>query len=763
MARKIPQTSGRQTTLKINLEERPGFDAPLAVFVFDAAGNLLEREKVADGKVLLAVGSAVLGRSRVFVAPLAIDDAEAKPTLASMERLGAYEPVLRKGGQLIEQIRVPGIVVDRWLLCLCWVRGRVVKDDSGRPVCGARVHMCEVDKIWRWLLRLPERDLLSLRDDLLRVIELPPLRRPPRPEPDPLPLELLARAAPSPAIAALGPRPEPPDGDRISATPIPLPKPVPPGSGAISALPLPIPSPALTGLSAERANPSLVALPLEVRARLASDSANLIRETLVAHTDLLLPYLCLWPWWWKFRCDEIRVLETDSLGRFETVIAYQCDGDKPDLYFWVEYEIGGTLETLYRPPLPCATWWNYACGTEVTIRIRDERVPACDDEPDLPGCVVQVLSIGRAVSISEIQGPAASVAGEGLTSGGEPFGGKLEPRVWFSRTALRDDKNVGYYRWSYRRLTEGDGTLLAAPGPWTVMTRTVVRHYAHLGPGGVTHQPYTIGPKPVGSQANLFEIKPEVPPGGIEWTVVDEREDLASAHFETYTLGSGASACAQALDGAGKYELKLELFKDGTGDLVDWTAHGIDLEITNVPAPFGTGAVTAVSASDYYRIKNAAGHTMGFRMVLRVDNNCCDAAIEPITGAGVRVTPCGFIEFAPAANVTLGFRAMHPNDFATFSFSVRRGVTTQVDRASADGVVGDPSVTTNDATPPVRAYGLTAAGSYSETFPVTDLMGACSRAAFSEALHVWTLATDGYGRLWHLDRFAHSGFALMPL
>ena len=145
----------------------------------------------------LAVPASVLGRSRVLVAPVPRDDPDAEPTLAAMERLGAYEPVLRKGGQLVDEIRVPGVVVDRWLLCLCLVRGRVVKDDSGRPVCGARVHICEVDKIWRWLLRLPERDLLRLRDDLLRVIEIPPLRRPPRPEPGPLPPELLARAAAS--------------------------------------------------------------------------------------------------------------------------------------------------------------------------------------------------------------------------------------------------------------------------------------------------------------------------------------------------------------------------------------------------------------------------------------------------------------------------------------------------------------------------------------------------------------------------------------
>ena len=59
-----------------------GLGAPLAVFVLAPARNLLEREKVADGKVLTDQTS-YLGRRRVFVAPLAIDDdAEAEPALA---------------------------------------------------------------------------------------------------------------------------------------------------------------------------------------------------------------------------------------------------------------------------------------------------------------------------------------------------------------------------------------------------------------------------------------------------------------------------------------------------------------------------------------------------------------------------------------------------------------------------------------------------------------------------------------------------------
>ncbi len=245
---------------------------------------------------------------------------------------------------------------------------------------------------------------------------------------------------------------------------------------------------------------------------------------------------------------------------------------------------------------------------------------------------------------------------------------------------------------------------------------------------------------------------------------MDEREDLASAHFETAKLGTGADECARALAAAGKYELKLELFKDVSGDLVDWDAAGIniDLEITDVPAPFGTGTVTTDPAPDYNRIKNLAGHTVAFRMVLRVDNNCCQAGIDPLSGVGLTPTPCGFYEITPGAGVTLGFTAGHPNNFATFSFSVKEGVSKKVKLASASGRVGDSPIATDDIPTPSHAYSFTGAGHYSESFTAVELLDTCTRAAFSEALHVWTMAQDGYGRIWPLDRFNHAGFALTP-
>lgn len=718
-----------RVTFKVSFQERPDYKENSAAFLFDSAGNLLEAVEVKGERVSFKRSEQEIGRSRLFIAPVPDNLADVEPTFKMMERLGAFEPVVRVSGQLIDVIRVPGIIIDRWPICFCWVQGRVLKSENGRPICGAKVHICEVDKVWRWVLTLPERDVFRLRDDLIKVLQEPPKVFPPHPVPDPAPIELgkMASTRVSSRLqrnrlseVAFNPQPEPPVMAQMQSTPL--------------------------------------SLPVETRAALSSTSAQIVRQSLIDNVHLIIPHLCLWPWWWRFRCDEITVVETDALGRFQTVIPYLCAGDKPDLYFWVEYEIDGTLETVYRPPIACHTYWDYACGSEVTIRINDERVPACDDEPDLPGCLVQVLSIGHQVSMSEIQGPGAVAVDEGLTSEGRPFGGKLEPRLWFSRTALRDGKNIKYYRWSYRRLTEGDGTSLASPGPWSALSRTVVRHYAKpAGGGGVTHEPYALGPQTVGSQTNLFEIKPaDVPTGGVEWKVIDEREDLASSHFVTAALGSGDNACEKAFDAAGKYELKLELFKSN-GDLVNWTAEGIDLHITDIPAPFGAGTVTASNATDYHRIKNGSGHTMAFRMVLRVDNNCCEAKVEPVSGAGLTITPCGFIEYGAGANANLHFKAHHPNGFADFRFSVKRGVSNQVHAASASGKVGTALVATDDLS---HAYAHTSPNDYQETFAVTALLNGCDRAAFSEALHVWAKATDGYTRLSSLDDFDHDGFAL---
>ena len=738
------------TLFTVSLEERPDYEGQLATYVFDSVGNLLDQAKVKDGKVKVDLPAQKLMRSRVFIAPLTDDSAKA-PTLEAMERLGAYQAIIATEGQLSELIRVPGPIIDFWPACACYVHGQVIRSSDNRKVCGARVHICEVDKLPRWILRLPERDLFRLRDDLLEVIHKPPIPlpgpfpRPPLPDPPPLarPVFRFASAgAPAPSIELAAARAGL-AGDSVQLA-----------------------------LSAQRD-------PYDLQLQLRTPSAPVLRDLLAVNWTLIYPWFCLWPhWWWRLQCDEVAVVATDANGRFQAVVRYPCLGDHPDLYFWVEYDFGSGYETVYRPALACNTYWDYLCGSEVTIRVSDPRVPSCSDEPDLPGCQVVVLSIGNQVAVRELQTSAAGAGREGLTTAGEPFGATLEPRVDFSRTELIDNKNIPFYRWSYRRLSGPDGVSTAASlpasvpistaadaasapaGDWTPLTRSVVRHYkdgtsypaAPMGPLP------TSGPPPTAPIENLFRIRPADPPAGTEWRVLNEHVDLATAYFETAGLtGSPANG---PVDGtppvpapddlaAGRYELNLELF-DAAGNLVNWTDKGIDLRITVQDAPFGSGTITTVAAPNYNRILSS-GKTIGFKMVVRVDNNHCYAEVLPLAGD---VTPdplCGFHTYAPGDEVRFGFVARHPNQFATYAFNCFRATGPALAVVSTAGVAGAAGTS---------GYANVGGFQYEKDVAVTALLGSCANAAFAERLDVAPLAQNGYTRLHYLRHADTAAFAL---
>jgi hypothetical protein len=715
MAKQPGNAEGR-VTFQVSTAQRPDFKHPLAIYVFDARGQLQHRAEIQGGRIELPFSAEAIGRMRVFVAPVDPKSDIQSVTAERLERLGAYEPVLQAGGRLADRIEVPGTVIDVWPFCFCWVRGKVVRSGDNRAVCNARVHICEVDRIPLWIVKLPDPDIFRLRDDLLEVLRNPI----PRPGPGPDPGPLMTRAARTSLRFAGDP------ASRVSLNPQPLPP------------------------------REAIALAPELHGRLRSESPVVVRNALVENWRLLLPWFCLWPhWWWLFRCDEVAVVTTDEHGRFETIVFYPCGGDRPDLYFWVEYDFGGGFETIYHPRIACHTYWNYVCGTEVTIRITDPRVPGCEDEPDLPGCQVVVLSIGRGVAVREVQTSGA----EGLTTASEPFGATLEPRVDFSRTELIDVKGIPYYRWSYRRLSGPDGTTTTVdPGSvplnvWSVMTRDVYRHYKV----GTTFPSDFMGPMPTSGPGaapapNLFRIRPLLPPAGNEWVVLNENIDLATAYFDTASLAGAPSGGPPVPDdlAAGRYELKLELF-DAAGALVDWTAKGIDLRITDQDAPFGAGSITTSPAPAYNRVL-AGGNTVGFRMVVRVDNNRCSAEILPVGGTVTPDPSCGFHNYnSPSDIAGLSFIARHPNNFATYSFATALGTNPANPGASTSGTVGDPGT---------NGFSNAGAFTYSKGVVISTLLGSCSNAAFSERLDVMATATNGYSTLSGYNAADNAAFAL---
>ena len=201
-----PKSGGRQLALSVSTAQRPDFDAPLVAYVFDANGTLIQRADVVGGKVQIALPSESAHLPRVLIAP-AVKDApdDASPGIDRLLKLGAYEPVLRQDGKLIDRIVVPAQIIDIWPYCFCWVRGRVVRAGDNRPVCHARVHICEVDRIPIWILRLPDREIFRLRDDLFEVLRNPPIPIP-DPDPDPAPWRRLAPGT----TVGFNPQPDPP-------------------------------------------------------------------------------------------------------------------------------------------------------------------------------------------------------------------------------------------------------------------------------------------------------------------------------------------------------------------------------------------------------------------------------------------------------------------------------------------------------------------------------------------------------------------------
>ncbi len=743
---------------RVQPEGKPKEHLELTAHLFDGEGNHITSKPVGkDGEVELDIPTWMKSHVRLFFAPTPKEAGpkeaptagivEKAPTLAAMRRVRAYEPVwtLMEGQASYTLAPIPEALWQFWIWCVCRIRGQVVKPVTvggvtyELPVCHARVHVCEVDP-WPILIwRLPEDVLARIRLELIRIARWPWPWPPPPPDgpwpgpgPDPGPYRFdPAVLVPSPTnIAGLQAGPL---GVVASATAPRVMERAAPGSA------LPQAPRVATSESRMTLSP---AFPLEIQSALVSEALLPLRQAIINNPSIIQPFFCWWPWIWPWLiCEPVAVLTTDGQGRFDTLFWYLC-ADTPDLYFWVEYCIGGTWTTVYAPPVRCATYWNYACGTEVILRVTDPRVPACGTAPTIPGAVLAVMTIGNNESVSQLQDAFPDPAKEGLTKDGRPFGGSLEPHVLFGNAL--PGAGVLYWRWSYRRL----GTTA-----WTALDWAVVRHYLDdSNPLVPVIKDVELGPQTVGTSQNLFRLQDPLPPVGAWTPQVDAREDTASGFFRSWLLDGG-----NALLGAGKYELKLELF-DPAGNLINLTDHGIGLFVPDpsVDAPFGPTNPPLIPAPARNLLLDTNGKVVAFRMVLTVDNNPCQSDIYDVTVDGVAAGLCGFIDYPAGSSALIQFLARHPNNFATFDFEVSKGSSGIVPITSASGPVGAS---------PLNGFVRNPSSMFAKFVPVADLVGSCpgGKAAFAETISVWALATDGWNQLSYLDHYGPTrAFALEP-
>lgn len=730
-------------SLAVQFETPPEKDVPLTAFLFTRSGKLLEHTAVRNGEIALKTSGADPRELRLFIAPADEKSAGQASRISDVNALKPYEAIIQRGpeGQYTI-LPVPAIISKWWFFCTCRVTGTVSKwfdiDNvwQDRPLCQARVHICDIDAIWYWIYKIPDQIIARIPEIILY-----PLPKPPIPDPGPL---RVANAGPVNTLSLA-------EKTNLFHT---------------------------TALSDAKqlTTGQLPALSDEIRQTLAAGNVAQIREVIAANFSLFHPYFCLWPIFWPYfyRCDEIAVVYTDVNGRFDTNIRYWCTGDHPDIYIWVEVMLNGVWTTVYRPPIPCHTWWNYACGTEISIHVTDPRVHwGCNEV--IPGEIVWIKTVGTHTSVSHIDqqhvlqappGQSAKYDRIGLTDASaiydpwflptsigdykRPFGGNLTFLLQFSSGL--PSAGIYHYRWSYRKIANAD--LSAASDTFHALDNTVYKGYTfeYLDASNIMHfgsNSVKLGPFSVGGNDQLYIIpptNPAMPPFSVP-------EDSPFWDQNTYSITFDSSALSDGL-----YEFKLELFNQ-SGALLS----GIPKTTFQVP-DFNTFS-PSVNAPDALLSNPTTNGADAYRMLMRIDNAACSADVYTVqvNGNPSSSNCCGFVSYKPGgqeATLDLSFLAKQPNNFAVFSFSVTRGTCsdpTMSAMANANGMVIDSA----------NGYIRNNASVYDKAFAPADLLGTCYEAgngkgAFAEVLSVAAMATDGTYRLTANDAGKVAAFALEP-
>lgn len=747
--------------LKVEFEQAPQKEAEFIGFLFLCNGRLLQQQYLKDNVLEFkftdsAGGPAGLNidasQLRLFIAPAADKAIEKITSMEELENFKPYEPILQTDAQgNFSILPVPVAISQFWPLCSCRVTGKVSKWFHvgnawiDRSVCRARVHICEIDAIRYWIYQIPDHIIAKIPHLILDPVE-------------------------------------------IIKNPIPIPDPPPFFENEFSSMEN---QPAQnifkqTSIDDKQmaAVASLPELSMDIRQSLASNNLNLIRETLVANYSLLHPWFCYWPIYWPYfyHCRELAVVYTDANGRFDTNVLYWCFGDKPDIYIWVEYLINGAWTTVYDPPIPCNTFWDYACGTNINIHLTDPRVPGycCCDCP-IPGELVWIRSVG-ATSVAHINqlsylqappGQSVNYNRIGLTDASaiydsffatqigdfkRPFGGK--PSLYMGFGSDLPNGGIYYYRWRYKQNANAELVPVSdSYKPLEPIGGVVNKgyEYTYIDSHGDTQfgaNSVKLGPFTVGANDNLYIIPP-VQPFMAPFNVP---ETSPLWHEQTYNMNTISFDSSQLKNGNinggdGLYEFELQLF-DQAGNL-----------LSNIPKatfkiPDYNNADFSVNAPDGLLEAPTATTANAYNMLMRVDNGKCSADIftVKVNGNPASLDCCGFVSYKPGgvdADLELTFLATHPNNFAVFRFRLNKGTCGDVAIGDADGMVID------------SASGYTLSGGiYDKHFTPADLLGTCygsgtGKAAFAETLSVISMATDGTYRVTN-DATDVAAFALEP-
>lgn len=732
------QNDERTLALEVRalIEERPEELQSVLAYAFSQGGRLLDMQALdAQGNTKLAIP---VGKEAQMVRVLLGPELDKQDlTVAELLRRGAIDKHLPVRPNLE---RLPPLVVPigpdvwrRWIGRFCVVNGTLLKRvTSGGvglrlPVCNAIIDIYEVDPWLIILPKLPDFELERLRD--IVVGPWPPIHWPIPPRPPEVFLTDLIDNPIGPV--SLNPQPLPPRELRMSH------------SAMLSQS---------AGMSSAA---SALMLPADLQIAARADRPAFERAIL-ANLDLLRPWLC-WLYPLFVRKTRIATVTTDECGHFHALIWRSfLDFDVPDLYFIARQRIWpGFTVTIYEPkPVACHTWWNYVCGTEVTLVTTHPLAHACPPCPpvDAPNNWVLFMAVGN-TSVWRIHGVSDTTivggadhdpAKVGLLDATRPWGGTLRPRLEFDNS-LRSDLGVFYYRVSYKRPTEAETA-------WRPSVDAINRHYTHEVGGDLILEQFPLGPQTVGASAHLYEIPPALPPLG-QWSIPNAVLDTQSAVIPTTAVAPGVvfdeNGAPLGSDQGGLWQIKVELF-NSAGALVDPEGLGIKWRVPNSADLSGTiGTRDAATLGLVNTVLNYMAITV------RVDNNPTYARIDaPSVGGSTAADACGVMNYAARSQlVDVPFVALQINRFASYSFEVQRGAVRPPEYSLA-GTAAASVATMPGAIPPSPP---------ADPQPTVDtLLDACNLAGFSELLYVTHAGFDGWNDLSQYNSQAVRAFVLAP-
>lgn len=731
------------TVPHLETEEMP----MIAAYAFDSKGRLVDTKplpKKGGGKVDFNLKNQMTNdKMRIIVGPrLEMDSMDDKHCIAEKLPDGIRptpkitpKMLLSKGGvetriwlreaRLDRDIILKREDLLKWLICRCTVKGRLVKEMElpdgtvkKMGVCYACVFIWEVDRWYYVLQQLPERELLRIRDDLIKVIEhWPPEPWPPIPDPWP----------PIP-----GPGPDPgPYLDKLRIQPQ-----LNPSTDVLKTRSL-----ALSEMDTLVKQKKMQELELIFTAR----SVVTLRKEMLAKADILIRYLCYFPWIYSYlHKDFLTCTCTDAEGYFERDIFYPCSGDKPDLYFTARQWIDGKSVTIYDPGMRCHVYWNYKCGTEVLLVTDEPGVKVSyEDNINPPSGVytwVEPHGIGS-VNLHDINHANGTISYgfQGHQVQNAPFGAYLGFRMGRSNNIPSSD--IFYYRIQYRKGTSGG---------WHESSEPVTRHYIHEENNKVTFPTVSLGPVPVNGK-HLYRFKPKTPydlDNSLDKTNDQWPEenwfgsDLYAGYLNTTSFPGGVDTAH------GLYQIKIEVY-DSAGNIVG--PYGTNPKF-NFIIPSTSDSASQETDTILAPVSYRDGDGLVFN--LAIDNRSCTASIdEPVVGGIVQDTlGCGFLHYDAGDNVKIAFHAHHPGNNAFVNFTLKRGNT---DPAAMGMSMSGKEVATALYS---GDYTNDNDGDFHRTVPVNTLLGTCTNAAFAEDLHVYAKAFDGHHRIaWYDGRYYDAG------